>query len=78
MLLDDYVPYGEAREWTLWLKEARNQLPEPWPDTLAKTPPADGSDYELHSRVVALDPLEQRITRQMRTRVGPQRQSERA
>jgi hypothetical protein len=51
----------------LWQKELRDQLPEPWPDTIGKTPPEEGSDYELHSRIVAFDPLEQRVTRQMRT-----------
>jgi hypothetical protein len=62
-----YLPYGNSeREWGLWRKEAREDLPEPWPDTLGKQPPADGSGYELHSRIVALDPLEQQVTRQMR------------
>ena len=42
-------------------------MPEPWSDTIGKRPPDEGSDYELHSRVVAFDPLEQRVTRQMRT-----------
>ena len=67
LLLDHHLPYGDAKEWTLWQKELRNQLPEPWPDTIGKTPPKEGSDYELHGRVVAFDPLEQRVTRQMRT-----------
>ena len=67
LLLDNYLPYQDGAEWSLWQKEARKHLPEPWPDTLGQSPPAAGSDYELHSRVVALDPLEQRITRQMRT-----------
>jgi hypothetical protein len=30
-------------------------------------PPAGGEDYELYSRVAAFDPLEQRVTREMRT-----------
>ncbi len=67
LLLDNHLPYGDAEEWQLWQKEMRNQLPEPWPDTIGKTPPDEGSDYELHSRIVAFDPLEQRATRQMRT-----------
>lgn len=67
LALDHYLPYSSAREWRLWQKEARNELPEPWPDTLGKNPPEDGSDYELHSRIVAFDPLEQQVTRQMRT-----------
>jgi hypothetical protein len=51
----------------LWLKELQTQLPKPWPDRIGKTPPDDGSDYELYYRPAAFDPLEQRITRQMRT-----------
>jgi SAM-dependent methyltransferase len=66
LLLDHYLPYGNATEWPLWLKE-KKQLPELWPDTMGKTPPKEGSDYELYSRVVAFDSLEQCITRQMHT-----------
>lgn len=67
LLLDNHLPYSDAKEWQLWLKESRTQLPKPWPDTIGKTPPDDGSDYELYYRPAVLDPLEQRITRQMRT-----------
>lgn len=67
LLLDHNLPYSDAMEWQLWLKEARARLPEPWPDTVGKIPPNDGSDYQLFSRRVAFDPLDQRITRQMRT-----------
>jgi SAM-dependent methyltransferase len=67
LLLDHHLPYGDAQEWQLWLKESWTQLPNPWPDAIGKTPPADGSDYELYYRPVAFDPLEQRITREMRT-----------
>jgi len=67
LLLDNHLPYGDAKEWPLWLKELRTQLPKPWPDTIGKTPPDDGSDYKLYYRPVAFDPLEQRVTRQMRT-----------
>ncbi len=66
LLLDNHLPYGNAKAWQWWLKE-NNQLPEPWPDTMGKTPPKEGSDYELYSRAVAFDPLEQRITLQMHT-----------
>jgi hypothetical protein len=67
LLLDNQSPYSDAEEWHLWLREGQQELPEPWPDTIGKTPPQDGSDYELYSRYIALDPLEQRATRQMRT-----------
>jgi SAM-dependent methyltransferase len=67
LLLDNEQPFADAREWQLWLNEGRNHLPEPWPDAIGKTPPSDGSDYELYHRYVAFDPLEQSTTRQMRT-----------
>ena len=67
LLLDHHLPYKEEAEWRLWRKEARAALPEPWPETLGKTPPADGSEYEIHSRFVAFDPIEQQLTREMRT-----------
>lgn len=67
LLLDLHPPYGDGQEWQLWLKEQRTELPRPWPASIGKTPPGDGSEYELFYRPVALDPLEQRIVRQMRT-----------
>lgn len=67
LLLDLHLPYGDAQEWQLWLNEQRTELPKPWPDLIGKSPPEDGSDYELYYRPLELDPLEQRIIRQMRT-----------
>jgi len=65
LLLESYLPYEDAKVWAMWNKEARAHLPEPWPEDIGK-PPVDGREYELHYRPVAVDPLEQRITRQMR------------
>ncbi len=80
LLLDREMPYANAREWQLWPKKNRNHLPEPWPDTMGKAPAGSarrnqwvgnghfvGTDYELYLRVVAFNPLEQCVTRQMRT-----------
>jgi SAM-dependent methyltransferase len=66
LLLDHDLPYGDAKRWPLWTKEARTQLPEAWPDYIG-TPPTDNHEYELHYRLVALDPLEQRSIGEMRT-----------
>lgn len=66
LLLDNHLPYGDAKQWQLWRKEMRRQLPEPWPDTLGKKAPEDGAQYQLHGRVIAFDPLKQQLTRQMR------------
>jgi SAM-dependent methyltransferase len=67
LLLDHHLPYSDAQEWQVWLKESWTQLPKPWPDSIGKTPPAEGSDYALYYRPAAFDPLEQRLTREMRT-----------
>lgn len=67
LLLDHEMPYADLRSWPLWQKDARGGLPEPWPELLGKEPPEDGSEYQLYARITALDPLEQRITREMRT-----------
>lgn len=67
LLLDHELPYGNADQWSLWLKASWAQLPAPWPETIGKAPPADGAEYELYYRPLAFDPLEQRVTRQMRT-----------
>jgi SAM-dependent methyltransferase len=67
LVLDHHLPYESAKEWQLWLKEGRERLPEAWPERMGKTPPVNGSDYQLYGRVVAFDPLEQQLIRQMHT-----------
>lgn len=67
LLLDSYLPYGEDKAWRFWQKEPRKALPEAWPEDLGKLPPQDGSEYLILSRTTAFDPLEQQITREMRT-----------
>ena len=65
LLLDNEVPYADAKQWKFWLKGERASLPE------AKQPPgkrrraSDGADYALRSRIVELDPLAQHVTLEM-------------
>lgn len=67
LLLDHDLPYGDDKVWPLWQKEGRAHLPEPWPEYIG-TPPQDGQqDYQLHYRLLSLDPLEQRTVGEMRT-----------
>jgi hypothetical protein len=66
LLLEISVPYDDARIWSFWHKEARKQLPEPWPDYIDNIP-EDDHEYELHYRPVAVDPLKQQTTGEMRT-----------
>jgi SAM-dependent methyltransferase len=67
LLLDNYPPYGDAKLWQLWLNEGWKQLPEAWPETVGQMPPQGESNYQLYSRIAALDPFEQQLTLQMRT-----------
>ena len=62
LILDGLPAYAEADLWPLWRKDARSHLPEPWPAEIGKVP-ADGREYELHYRLVAVDPLAQRTSR---------------
>lgn len=66
LLVDTVLPYADTRAWPFWTKAARTALPEAWPEHVGKVPPTDGAEYELYSRILDFDPLEQRITRQMR------------
>ena len=66
LLLDHHLPYADAQEWQLWLKEGTDQLPEQWPDTIGKKPPANGSELEKFHRTLAFDRFEQCVTREIR------------
>jgi hypothetical protein len=48
------------------VKEERQRLPEPWPESGSRKRAADGDEVELRSRLAAFDPLEQVATRQIR------------
>ena len=65
LLLENYLPYGDAKIWPLWRKDARGQLREPWKEDIGKIP-QDDHEYELHYRLVSVDPLEQLVTKEMR------------
>jgi SAM-dependent methyltransferase len=66
LLLDNHLPYRDSNQWQCWQRERRAQLPEPWPADILTSPPQSGSGITLYSRIVAFDPLEQRLTREMR------------
>lgn len=65
LAFDHYLPYGDAKQWQYWLPENRVQLPRDWRPPGERRLASDGTEYELRSRLVALDPLEQLITMQM-------------
>jgi SAM-dependent methyltransferase len=66
LLLEVVVPYSDENLWPLWRKGSRGHLPEPWPEYIGNIPD-DGNEYQLHYRLTAVDPLEQRTIGEMRT-----------
>lgn len=66
LVLDAEVPYSGEWGWDYWVKERRGSLPEPWPEPGERRVARDGSEYELRSRFVAVDPFLQQITKEMR------------
>jgi len=63
LLLDNEVPYANARLWRRWTKDERADLPQPWtepePGKDGRRRTADGAELALRSRVVHVDPLDQ-------------------
>ena len=66
LVLDNEVPYADSHLWPLWLRDGRAELPHPWREPGDRRAGSDGAEYALRSRVVALDPLSQRVTIEMR------------
>jgi SAM-dependent methyltransferase len=67
-LLDNEAPYADASLWRHWPKEERQALPKPWRELGEgdHRRAADGTEYELRSRIVEIDPLSQCVTLEMR------------
>ena len=66
LLLDNEVPYSSARRLRRWTAEGRAELPAPWPNDWDRRTASDGSEYALHSRMLAADPLDQSYVLAMR------------
>lgn len=66
LLVDVEVPYADAQLWPYWLKSERASLPESSGKPRKLRPASDGTELGLHSRVIDLDPLAQRVTYEMR------------
>jgi SAM-dependent methyltransferase len=62
LLLDVEVPYADEGLWVRWRREARGELPEPPKPSGERRLASDGAEYVLRSRILALDPLTQRVT----------------
>jgi SAM-dependent methyltransferase len=66
LLLDNEVPYANASIWSQWTTEERNWLPAPWPQEGDRQVTTDGIEYELRSRPVEVDPLDQTVKAEIR------------
>lgn len=65
LILEIQPAYSDAKLWPLWQKGTRSHLPEPWPKDI-DTLPEEDREYELLYRLVAVDPLNQQTTGEMR------------
>jgi SAM-dependent methyltransferase len=68
LVLDNENPYSSGYPWKYWRKDERAALPRAWEplDAVERRRGSDGAEYALDSRLVDLDPLEQRATYEMR------------
>jgi len=66
LLLDNELPYANARRWPSWTAAGRRALPEPWPAPGERRRARDGSERELRTRAVSLDPLDQSLVLEIR------------
>jgi SAM-dependent methyltransferase len=64
-VVDNEVPYAPGNRWELWQRDHAAQPPPPKPAG-SRDVGSDGTEYELRSRFIDLDPLEQRLTLSMR------------
>jgi SAM-dependent methyltransferase len=68
LVLDNENPYAGGSPWRLWEAEGREGIPREWEplEQAERRRTADGSELALQARVVDLDPLEQRLSYEMR------------
>jgi SAM-dependent methyltransferase len=65
LVLDVETPYASGRPWQYWTKEKRSELPRPRREPGPRRAGADGAEYELRSRLLDVDPLDQSMTVEM-------------
>ena len=65
LLLDIDAEYTWHEGWEKWEPAQRKTLPESWPEEGKHRIAADGSEYIERQRMVSVDPLEQRMVRQV-------------
>ena len=65
-VLDNEVPYADGAGWKYWQRDERATLPRPQRPPGERRTGSDGTEYELRSRLLDVDPLEQRVTMGMK------------
>ena len=66
LLLDIEVPYADTTQWRILGARAARRVTRGLEAAARATSWSDGAEYALRSRIIALDPLEQRATLEMR------------
>lgn len=64
-VFDNEVPYADGNGWELWPAAGRDALPHGRRPPGSRDVAADGTEYELRSRVLDLDPLRQQMSMEM-------------
>lgn len=64
-VVDNEVPFNDTESWRYWSKEVRAALPEPFEELGERRTASDGTELELRSRTLEVDPLTQRVTMEM-------------
>jgi len=66
LLFDIDAEYAWHEGWEKWEPANRKTLPEPWPDEAKCRIASDGSEYVERQRMLSVDPLEQKMVREVR------------
>ena len=65
LALDLHLPNVDSRSWQRWVHGHQPELPGPWSKSDRRTA-ADGTELEIKTRLLELDPLEQSYVREIR------------
>lgn len=69
-LIFDYSPrWNDPPAWLNRLPDSRHALPQEWPESGRRQTLSDGTDLEITTRTIYMDPLENVATRQVRARL---------
>lgn len=69
LVFDYQVRWNDPRAWMSRLPQGRQALPQEWPDGGQRMALDDGKEMDVSTRTIAMDPLEEVATRQMRVRL---------